>query len=192
MKIFGERLLLLELPEEEKMQGGILVPANSNKAYVVCEVAGIGNGRLSKTQTVCPPDIGVGDAVFAQVSPQLAKSCGHLVEGKRYFAMHWNDALAVVTSTPPTPETFRPVGRWVLLDIEIEDNVGGIILPNQTMQSASAKVTFRVFKMGALASEQLGVAPGAEVYIDKMRANVFSLQKRRLAYIDCDYVTAAV
>jgi co-chaperonin GroES (HSP10) len=192
MKIFGERLLLREIPEEEKMQGGILVPANSSKAYVVCEVVGIGNGKLSKSQADCPPDIAVGDSIFAQVGPQLAKSCGYMVDGKRHFAMHWGDALAVVTSSPPTPDTFRPVGRWVLLDVEIEDTVGGIYLPNQTAQSAAAKVTFRVFKLGALAKAQLGVEPGTAVYIDKMRANIFSLQKRRLAYVDCDYVTGEV
>ena len=193
MKIFGQRLLLAEDQEaEEQLQNGIFVPKDNKRAYLFCTVAEIGSGKLSSGQTPQPTDVSVGDTVFLQINPALDRGSAHTIDGKRYFVSHWGDVLAVVTSRPPTPESFRPVGRWVVAEVKIEQELGGIILPNQTVHKSVGKVTFTVFKSGVQAQEQLGLEAGQEVLIDKARANVFMLGTRRFVYVDSDYVTGRV
>mgnify|MGYP003491527841 CR=1 FL=1 len=189
-KIFGERLLLRETPKEEKLQQGVFIPESTKRGYAFCEVVEIGNGVLDRSQRQPPPDLAKGDIVFVQINPQMAASSGHIIDDKRHYMCHWHDALAVITGIPPTLETFRPVGRWVLAKLEIEEQVGLIIIPNQNVQNAAGKVKFTIAKMGVLAQDQLGLAEGDSVLIDKARANVFSLGKTRMVYVDAEYVTA--
>ena len=96
MKVFGERLMLREIPDEDKFEGGIFVPKNTKYPYSFCEVVAIGNGKLAESQSNCPPDIAVGDTIFTQISPQLVHASGYLLDGKRCQTFPTTEAMSKV------------------------------------------------------------------------------------------------
>lgn len=96
IKPLGDRVLIQTLSPEEKegkTKSGIVIPDTAEKERPEeGKVVAVGPGRMSKTGTLIPMSIKVGERVlFSKYGPNEIK-----VDGKEYLIAREEDILAII------------------------------------------------------------------------------------------------
>lgn len=91
LKPLDDRVVVKVIEEEQKTQGGIVLPDTAKDKPQEGEVIAVGPGRLLENGTRVPPTVKVGDrVVFAKYSGTEVK-----VDGQEYLIMRETDILAI-------------------------------------------------------------------------------------------------
>jgi chaperonin GroES len=91
LKPLDDRVVVKVIEEEQKTQGGIVLPDTAKDKPQEGEVVAVGPGRLLENGTRVPPTVKVGDrVVFAKYSGTEVK-----VDGQEYLIMRETDILAI-------------------------------------------------------------------------------------------------
>lgn len=195
-QIFGDRVLLAEVPEQKEING-IALPESRTRSYLHMLVVAIGDGRVrggdvaAKRQMCVKP----GDQVMVQLNPMMIGSNQQKVGGVKYLTVNHHDIIARVEAGAfdLTLATFHPVGRWVLVRVDAPDKVGEIHLPAQSPLRSAGEVKTFLAKMGEVATAELDATPiGTRVMLEHGRVQPFSLNRVAYAYVDCASVAGAM
>ena len=91
LRPLGDRVVLKLRTQEEKTEGGILLPDTAKEKPQEGEVVAVGPGRLLDNGTRVPPEVKVGDVVvFSKYSGTEVK-----YGGEEYLIIRESDILAV-------------------------------------------------------------------------------------------------
>lgn len=91
LKPLEDRVVVKVIEEEQKTQGGIVLPDTAKEKPQEGEVVAVGPGRLLDNGTRVAPAVKVGDrVVFAKYSGTEVK-----VDGQEYLIMRESDILAI-------------------------------------------------------------------------------------------------
>lgn len=87
-----DRILVQRLEEEEKTQGGIIIPDTAKEKPIEGKVIAVGNGKILENGEVKPLDVKEGDKVL------FGKYAGTEVRigGEEYLIMREDDVLGVI------------------------------------------------------------------------------------------------
>ncbi len=87
-----DRILVQRLEEEEKTQGGIIIPDTAKEKPIEGKVIAVGNGKLLENGEVKPLDVKEGDRVL------FGKYAGTEVKigGEEYLIMREDDILGII------------------------------------------------------------------------------------------------
>ncbi len=87
-----DRILVQRLEEEEKTQGGIIIPDTAKEKPIEGKVVAVGNGKLLENGEVRPLDVKEGDKVL------FGKYAGTEVKigGEEYLIMREDDILGII------------------------------------------------------------------------------------------------
>ncbi len=195
-QIFGDRVLLAEVPEQKEING-IALPESRTRQYLHMLVEAVGDGQMRGgdfpvRRKMC---VKPGDQVMVQLDPRMIGGNQQKIGGVKYLTLNHHDIIARVEAGvfDLTLDTFHPVGRWVLVRVDAPDKVGLIHLPNQSALRSSGEVKTFLAKMGEIAAEQLDHMPiGTQVMLEHNRVQPFSLNRVAYAYIDCANVAGAM
>ena len=87
-----DRLVVKRLQEEEKTQGGIIIPDSAKEKPVEGEVVAIGNGKVLEDGKQRPLDVKVGDRVlFGKYSGNEIK-----VNGVEHLILREEEVLGII------------------------------------------------------------------------------------------------
>ena len=91
IKPLGERVVIKQLPLEEKTKSGIIMPDTAKEKPQEGEIVAVGPGKLEKTERVAL-DVKVGDKVI------YSKYAGTEVkyDGEEYLILKEADILAII------------------------------------------------------------------------------------------------
>jgi len=64
LRPLGDRILVKRIEEQEKTQGGIIIPDAAKEKAQMGAVLATGNGRIDATGKVTPLQVKVGDTVY--------------------------------------------------------------------------------------------------------------------------------
>lgn len=197
-KIFGDRVLLKQVPDSEREVGGIVIPDSANKAYLMMEVVEVGDGRLRGTDGIVQRRMCVksGERVMVQVNPMMFSNNAQKIGGEQFLALNHHDIIARIAAhvSELSISTFDPVGRWVLVRAEVPDRVGKIFLPSggRALQSAGEVKTYFA-KAGEVAVAELGdPAPGTRVMLEHSRVSPLVLDRVQCAYVDVQFIAGCL
>ena len=85
-------ILIKRLEEEEKSEGGIIIPDTAKEKPQHGKVIAVGKGKILENGKVLPPDVKEGDKVlFGKYAGNEVK-----IDGEAHLLMRENDILAVV------------------------------------------------------------------------------------------------
>ncbi|MCR4419820.1 MAG: co-chaperone GroES [Clostridia bacterium] len=91
LKPLEDRVVVKVIEEEQRTQGGIVLPDTAKEKPQEGEVVAVGPGRLLDNGTRVAPSVKVGDrVVFAKYSGTEVK-----VDGQEYLILRETDILAV-------------------------------------------------------------------------------------------------
>lgn len=91
LKPLEDRVVVKVIEEEQKTQGGIVLPDTAKEKPQEGKVVAVGPGRLLDNGTRVAPAVKVGDrVVFAKYSGTEVK-----VDGQEYLIMRESDILAI-------------------------------------------------------------------------------------------------
>lgn len=93
IKPLGDRVLIQPKEPESKTQSGIVIPDTSDKGRPeMGTVVAVGPGKMSKTGTLIPMSVKVGDRVlFTKYGPDEIK-----VDSKEYLIAREEHVLAII------------------------------------------------------------------------------------------------
>jgi len=87
-----DRVIVERLAEEEKTQGGIIIPDTAKEKPMQGKVIAVGKGKLTEDGKVLPLTVKEGDTIlFSKYAGTEVK-----LEGKEYLIMREDDILGIV------------------------------------------------------------------------------------------------
>lgn len=87
-----DRIIVKRLNEEQKTQGGIIIPDSAKEKPQEAEVIAVGNGKILDDGKKLPLEVKVGDKVlFSKYSGNEIK-----VDGEEYLILREEDIQAIV------------------------------------------------------------------------------------------------
>ncbi len=87
-----DRIIVQRLEEEEKTEGGIIIPDTAKEKPIEGKVIAVGAGRIKKDGTKMPLEIRKGDRVlFAKYGGNEIK-----MDGEEYLMMKEEDIRAII------------------------------------------------------------------------------------------------
>jgi chaperonin GroES len=87
-----DRILVERVEEEEKTQGGIIIPDSAKEKPAEGKVVAVGEGKVAENGTKTPLELKVGDRIlFGKYSGTEVK-----IEGQEYLIMREDDVLGVI------------------------------------------------------------------------------------------------
>lgn len=92
IKPLADRVVVKPIEEEEKKQGGIIIPDTAKEKPQKGEIVAVGPGKIDENGKRIPMEVKVGDKVL------FGKYAGTEVEidGEQYLIMRESDILAVI------------------------------------------------------------------------------------------------
>ena len=87
-----DRVIVRRLEEEEKTEGGIIIPDTAKEKPMEGKVVAVGKGKVSEAGKVVPLDVKKGDRIlFSKYAGTEIK-----VEGEEHLIMREDDILGIV------------------------------------------------------------------------------------------------
>lgn len=88
-----DRLIVRRLSDEEKTEGGIIIPDTAKEKPQEGEVIAVGNGKVLENGRVQPLDVKAGDKIlFSKYSGTEVN-----VDGEDYLVVREDDVLGVIS-----------------------------------------------------------------------------------------------
>lgn len=92
IKPLQDRILVKRIEEEEKTEGGIIIPDTAKEKPIEGKVVAVGKGKLSEDGKVMPLDVKKGDRIlFGKYAGTEVK-----IEGEEHLIMREDDVLGVI------------------------------------------------------------------------------------------------
>lgn len=92
IKPLQDRILVKRIEEEEKTEGGIIIPDTAKEKPVEGKVVAVGKGKVSEDGKVMPLDVKKGDRIlFGKYAGTEVK-----IEGEEHLIMREDDVLGVI------------------------------------------------------------------------------------------------
>ena len=94
MKIrpLGDRILVKRIKEEEKTNGGIIIPDTAKEKPQEGKVVAVGKGKMTEQGKLLVPDVKAGDKIlFGKYSGSEVK-----IEGEEHLILREDDILGVL------------------------------------------------------------------------------------------------
>ncbi len=87
-----DRILVERVEEDEKTDGGIIIPDTAKEKPAEGQVVAVGKGRAGEDGNILPMELKVGDRVlFSKYGGTEVK-----IDGKDYLIMRQDDVLGVI------------------------------------------------------------------------------------------------
>ncbi len=87
-----DRILVKRIEEEEKTEGGIIIPDTAKEKPIEGKVIAVGKGKVSEDGKVMPLDVKKGDRIlFGKYAGTEVK-----IEGEEHLIMREDDVLGVI------------------------------------------------------------------------------------------------
>ncbi len=87
-----DRILVKRIEEEEKTEGGIIIPDTAKEKPVEGEVIAVGKGKVSEDGKVMPLDVKKGNRIlFGKYAGTEVK-----IEGEEHLIMKEDDVLGII------------------------------------------------------------------------------------------------
>jgi chaperonin GroES len=87
-----DRILVKRIEEEEKTEGGIIIPDTAKEKPIEGKVIAVGKGKVSEDGKVMPLDLKKGDRIlFGKYAGTEVK-----IEGEEHLIMREDDVLGVI------------------------------------------------------------------------------------------------
>jgi chaperonin GroES len=87
-----DRILVKRIEEEEKTEGGIIIPDTAKEKPIEGKVISVGKGKVSEDGKVMPLDVKKGDRIlFGKYAGTEVK-----IEGEEHLIMREDDVLGVI------------------------------------------------------------------------------------------------
>ncbi|NIS59967.1 MAG: co-chaperone GroES [Proteobacteria bacterium] len=87
-----DRILVKRIEEEEKTEGGIIIPDTAKEKPIEGKVIAVGKGKVSEDGKVRPLDVKKGDRIlFGKYAGTEVK-----IEGEEHLIMREDDVLGVI------------------------------------------------------------------------------------------------
>ena len=186
--LFGNRVAL-QLVEEE--YPGLIVPASTmERVYVLSRVVAVGD---QVTQ-----DIKVGDILFWQTNGIIQKQCRYDLNGVATFILMTGDMIARLKNRVVTREQFECIGDWCLLKRVTVQPSKLIVVPDEVVETnQETTVKFLLEAKGETVdtwkdAPERALAIGAEVVVDRSRANPIKLGEDTYYYIHKNFVLGTI
>jgi chaperonin GroES len=92
IKPLQDRILVKRIEEEEKTEGGIIIPDTAKEKPIEGKVVAVGKGKVSEDGKVIPLDLKKGDRIlFGKYAGTEVK-----IEGEEHLIMREDDVLGVI------------------------------------------------------------------------------------------------
>jgi len=92
IKPLQDRILVKRIEEEEKTEGGIIIPDTAKEKPIEGKVVAVGKGKVSEDGKVMPLDVKKGDRIlFGKYAGTEVK-----IEGEEHLIMREDDVLGVI------------------------------------------------------------------------------------------------
>jgi chaperonin GroES len=92
IKPLQDRILVKRIEEEEKTEGGIIIPDTAKEKPIEGKVVAVGKGKVSEDGKVIPLDVKKGDRIlFGKYAGTEVK-----IEGEEHLIMREDDVLGVI------------------------------------------------------------------------------------------------
>ena len=92
IKPLQDRILVKRIEEEEKTEGGIIIPDTAKEKPIEGKVVAVGKGKVSEDGKVIPLDVKKGDRIlFGKYAGTEVK-----IEGVEHLIMREDDVLGVI------------------------------------------------------------------------------------------------
>jgi chaperonin GroES len=92
VKPLGDRILVKRIEEEEKTQGGIIIPDSAKEKPIQGIIIAVGKGKVGDDGKVIPMEVKEGDKVlFGKYAGTEVK-----IDGEENLIMREDDVLAVI------------------------------------------------------------------------------------------------
>lgn len=92
IKPLQDRILVKRIEEEEKTEGGIIIPDTAKEKPVEGKVVAVGKGKVSEDGKIMPLDVKKGDRIlFGKYAGTEVK-----IEGEEHLIMREDDVLGVI------------------------------------------------------------------------------------------------
>ncbi len=87
-----DRILVKRIEEEEKTEGGIIIPDTAKEKPIEGKVVAVGKGKVSEDGKVMPLDVKKGDRIlFGKYAGTEVK-----IEGEEHLIMREDDVLGII------------------------------------------------------------------------------------------------
>ncbi len=189
LKIMPGRIVVKK--HEAKLKGVIQLPPSRSKLYEIGEVVEAGDlksygpeGKFSTAELYAP-----GDLVIFQLPLTLAAGITFDIQGQLHCFLHAEDILAHLQSDVIEFSAFKIAGRFLLLEPSVRQETL-IVLPDTAEEARKENLHFSVLQIGA--DVKLDVSKGQEVFPDKNRVNVLSIERKELVFVDQQFVYGAL
>lgn len=186
--LFGSRVAL-QLVEEE--YPGLIVPASTmERVYVLSRVIAVGDQVAQ--------NIKVGDILFWQTNGIIQKQCRYDLNGVATFILHTGDMIARLKSRTVTREQFECIGDWCLLKRVVTQPSKLIVVPDEAVETNQEVTVKFVLEAKGDTVDKWQDAPeralpaGAEVAVDRARANHIKLGEDHYYYIHKNFVLGTI
>lgn len=92
IKPLQDRILVKRTKEEEKTEGGIIIPDTAKEKPIEGKVVAVGKGKVSEDGKIIPLDVKKGDRIlFGKYAGTEVK-----IEGEEHLIMREDDVLGVI------------------------------------------------------------------------------------------------
>ena len=92
VKPLRDRVLVKRVEEDEKTQGGIIIPDSAKEKPIQGEVTAVGSGRIDEKGQLIPMEVKAGDKVlFGKFAGTEVK-----VDGEELLIMRESDILGII------------------------------------------------------------------------------------------------
>jgi co-chaperonin GroES (HSP10) len=191
LKVYSGRIAVKK--KEVKLKGAIQLPPSRAKLYEIGEVVDIGDlthfgaNRDQSTKEVFSP----GDLVLFQVAQAMVSRVSFNIKGTLTAFLHVWDIIGRLTSDTIEYESFRIVGKYVLLQENIREPSKLIVLPQQFEPETKDEIThYSVLQKGADVDGEYDI--GQEVFPDRGAGNRITIDNRDMVFIDQAHICGAL
>jgi len=189
MRVMAGRVVVKQ--HATKLKGAIQLLPNRAKLYEIGEVIAVGamegygpDGKHSTKETYI-----AGDLVLFQLPPSLVESLTFDIKGVLNCFLHVEDIIARLTRDVIELESFKIVGRFVLIEPSVRRE-SLIVLPDTAEDAKRENLHFSVRQVGADVGYPFYT--GQEVFPDKGRVNPMIIENTELAFVDQQFIYGAL
>ena len=185
IKLHGDRVAVITV-NEEQADSTLFLPQDRIRHWFLARVAAVGDGYVNGETR--PAVVKAGDIVLMQHNQLMMQQCATRVGDQDVFIIPQGDVLAVLDTPAVTYDTYHTAGNWVLCDVHVSNDAGGILLPSGS-EAAVNPPSYTVAQLGVVALARNVASVGQTVIVNRKRATPLQFGVGKTKRV-CVYVAA--
>lgn len=186
LRLFDTRIAVT--PVEEGYVGSIMIPNVATKARSLGRVIAVADPTC-RSGKVVESIVRTGDVVMFQTQAFMMAAQQRNIDVNKFLVIQQNDAVAKLTSTTVTKDSFQPLGNWVLVKPFYNKQAESRIIVPETATKAPSDMRFTVVSQGEWVKE---IKVGDEVLLEHGRANMIQIENEDFMYVDQLNITGVI